>query len=244
MSWFRIERVEDVVHAWILDDIGADGVDAKNFEEELGDARTVEVTINSSGGIARVGLDVGNVLLSRDTTCVVSERCFSAAVPILLGGRIRRAFEGASIMVHRTIASTVGDVTDHKEAARGLWSLHVALVKLFGDRTRQTHDVISGWLAEGDRYFSPGEALGFGLVDEILPRPPPPIPVMVPGTGAHIAPPGFSESETLLLHVLRALGPVDTADPRRIRREIAVWLNSNLRAVSPSTGSEDGGGDG
>jgi hypothetical protein len=154
--------------------------------------------------------------------CTITGRCYSSAYTVALSSPVIRMGADARIMLHKAVEWVMGNEDDLALAIRRLTKLNARLRSLLLAKTGQSEQVVDGWLST-DSYFTAAEAKALRLVDEVidaLPARP------MPATSAGTAPsaPTTTESEALLLSMLRCFGPIQTTNKAKLARSIGAWL--------------------
>jgi ATP-dependent Clp protease protease subunit len=87
----------------------------------------------------------------------------------------RFALPHSRIMMHQPLGGMGGTATDIKTQAEQMILAKKDLASLLADRTGQPLDRIETDF-DRDRWFTPDQAQEYGIVDEVLTRPPAPVP--------------------------------------------------------------------
>lgn len=205
-------------------------LDAADIIRQLGDAPHVRLIVDSNGGDSSAALAVWEALQGRDVEVTITGKCFSAAVTVMMSGRVIRIHPDARMMLHRPVNHVVCDSEQMRVEAKHLDKLTSRIIGIVAVRTRRPIEEVARWYTSGvDTYFTAQEALAAGLVDEILPADP-----QGPGKDLSIVPAApdrapFTDKELLLFECFRALGTIQTHDRARLHREVSVWLAHNAR---------------
>ncbi len=141
------------------------------FLENDNPAKEIHLYINSPGGSVTAGLaiyDTMQHIRSRVNTMVVGLAASMGAV-LLAGATGRRyALPNARVMIHQPLVHGVGgQVTELEIAAREALKTKEQLAAVLARHTGQPMGQILQD-TERDRWMSADEALGYGLVDEVL----------------------------------------------------------------------------
>jgi ATP-dependent protease ClpP protease subunit len=230
MSWFSVNCIGNVAYVALKDEIGSFDVCADDFALKLGDAPSVELTIDSNGGDGSCGLKLHGLLSKLRTTVFIKGQCCSSAVTVAMSGITIRIQRDAKILVHSPVAYSCGTAERLEKEARSLKKLRSRIRDVICERTGQSRRVVAGWLSR-DTWFDADQALAVGLVDEVIP--PPPI------SRIKIAPIAASsgkvvkqqtESETLFRSLLNA-SKVEVRDLPSFGKDLAEWFKTNVREV-------------
>jgi ATP-dependent Clp protease, protease subunit len=132
----------------------------------------IQLYINSPGGLAYGGMAIYDVM--QHVRCEVSTICvgmgMSAAALILAGGAAgkRMALPSAKIMIHQGTAGT-GRVSprDMEIQLRETMSIQRRMVEILAHHTGRDPEQVERDV-DRDYYMTAGEALEYGLIDEII----------------------------------------------------------------------------
>ena len=170
-TWFTARAKEGVAELVIYDEIGAYGVPAKAFIEDLkglGDVSELTLRINSPGGSVFDGIAIYNALKRHpaQVTVTVDGLAASIASVILCAGDEVVMPKNALIMVHDPSAVVMGNANDMRSMADALDKMRNGLVSAYQDKTGRDHTDITAWMAE-ETWFDANEALEAGFADRI-----------------------------------------------------------------------------
>lgn len=170
---------DESVDLVIFEDIGqsmwGDGIGAKDVAAFLSQhtGKTVNVRLNSFGGLAYDGLTIHNALVQHkgDVITTVEGVAASAASIIAMAGSKVRMFANASLMMHRALAIVMGNTTVFSDVADWLNKLDGQIAATYAAKSgRKSATMLK--LMDGNvdgTWFSADEALSEGLIDEIIP---------------------------------------------------------------------------
>jgi ATP-dependent Clp protease protease subunit len=79
----------------------------------------------------------------------------------------RSALPNSRIMMHQPSGGVQGQATDIEIQAREILKTREQLNRIYAERTGQSLERITADM-ERDRWMSPGEALDYGLIDQVL----------------------------------------------------------------------------
>lgn len=229
--WFHVQRCGETAHVFIGDNIGCWGAGADEFLAEIGNARDVQLTVNSIGGDARVACTLFEALRGgRISTATIIDRCGSSAVIVALAGERIRIARSGRMLLHAPSLAVLGTASDLRQSAEYLDELTGRWLDILCKRTKADAETVRSWLCGPDRWFTAQAAVAFGLADEVFDPP------ALQDTAAAVSGLADAESadtddgsEALLLGLLQAAGPVTTQNRRRLGRELQFWFNSNVR---------------
>ncbi|MGA2666476.1 MAG: Clp protease ClpP [Patescibacteria group bacterium] len=129
----------------------------------------VTVFINSPGGDTHTALGLYDLLKNckRKTVGVVSGIAFSGASLILQACEKRLMTTNSQMMLHKSSVQVAGYVDNAQEALNTFRKLDEKFFEIYATRSGEKVKQIEA-AALGDKYFSAGEALEAGLIDEII----------------------------------------------------------------------------
>ena len=135
----------------------------------------IHIYINSPGGSISAGLAIYDTMQFID--CQINTYCMGmaasmAAVLLSAGTKGKRyALPNSKVMCHQPYGQVGGQVSDIEIQANEMLKEHQRLNQILATHTGQPLEVIAKE-TERDRYFSAEQAKAFGLVDEVLSKPP------------------------------------------------------------------------
>jgi len=135
----------------------------------------VHIYINSPGGSITAGLAIYDTMQFID--CQINTYCMGiaasmAAVLLAAGTKGKRyALPNSKVMCHQPYGQVGGQVSDIEIQANEILKEHNRLNQILASHTGQSMEVIAKE-TDRDRYFSAEQAKAFGLVDEVLSKPP------------------------------------------------------------------------
>ncbi|WP_425395452.1 ClpP family protease [Aeoliella sp.] len=139
--------------------------------------KDIHFYINSPGGSVTATLAIYDTM--QMITCPVATYCVGLAASggavLLAGGEKgkRYALKHSKVMVHQPHGGVGGQVSDIEIQAREIIKTRDLLDGIMAEHTgRSVEEVVKE--RDRDRYFSAQEAMDFGLVDEIMVKPPTP----------------------------------------------------------------------
>jgi ATP-dependent Clp protease protease subunit len=137
--------------------------------------KDIHFYINSPGGSVTATLAIYDTM--QILTCPVSTYCVglaaSGAAVLLAGGTKAKRFAlpHAKVMIHQPYGQVGGQVSDIEIQANEIFKTRDVLNRILADHTGQPMERIAKD-TDRDYYMSAAEAKEYGLVDEILSRPP------------------------------------------------------------------------
>lgn len=171
--WYEIKaKADDADSAeiWIYDEIGAYGISAKGFLEELQGVKgkKLDVRINSPGGSVFDGIAIFNALerQKENITVYVDGIAASIASLIALAGEKTIIAENGLFMIHNPFALAIGDHNEMAKTAEILNKIREAMLNSYSNKTGRSREALID-LMEKETWFTADEALENGFVDEI-----------------------------------------------------------------------------
>jgi len=148
------------------------GVSALGVIDALGaagDAKTLNVYINSPGGDVFEGRAIMAALgrFTGKTVAHIDSLCASAATSIALACNEVRMSEGAFFMIHNASGMVWGDKSAMRETADLLEKVEGAIVNDYTAKTGKDEDQIRSWM-DAETWFTAAEALENGFVDSVV----------------------------------------------------------------------------
>ncbi len=135
----------------------------------------ISLYINSFGGAVDDTLAIYDTMrfLSSPVATYCIGRAYSGAALLLTAGEKNKRFilPHAKVMIHQPYGGVSGQAEDIRLQAEQIIKSKRMLNEILAGHTGQSYDRI---VADGerDKYFSADEAKAYGLVDEVLTRPP------------------------------------------------------------------------
>lgn len=139
----------------------------------LNDQNTQDITllINSDGGSVDAALAIISVMhaVESEISTVCLGKAHSSAADILVAGQKDKRYIShyGSVFVHQTQGNTSGNLDKMKGFIEECGRLTDRLYELYGTATRQGKTNVTQDL-KNDRWFSPEQAIRYGLVDHIV----------------------------------------------------------------------------
>jgi ATP-dependent Clp protease protease subunit len=164
------ERVVFVGEA--IDDTVANLVVAQLLHLEAEDPdKDIQMYVNSPGGVVYAGLAIYDTMqfVKPDVATICCGIAMSAGSLILAGGAKgkRSSLPNSRILIHQPSGGFQGQATDIQIHAKEALELRERLEEIYADHTGKTKEEISNDL-ERDRFFTPQQALDYGLIDHIV----------------------------------------------------------------------------
>lgn len=171
-TWYNFKQTDtDPAVLSIFDDIGAFGVSAKSFLNDLASAQgdSVRVEINSPGGDVFAGLAIYNGL--RNSGKKVNVRVLglaaSAASLVAMAGDTIEMPENSFMMVHNPWGFAMGGASDMRDTADMLDKLGASLASTYAKRTGKSAEEITA-LLDAETWMSAAEAVDAGFATAVI----------------------------------------------------------------------------
>lgn len=170
----RVAADEESAEVYVYGDIGGrwDGIAADEFAKEVGGltADTINVRLNSLGGVVCDGVAIYNALAHHSSKIVVHIDGIAASIAsvIAMAGDEIRISEGAHVMVHKPWSLMVGDADAMRKEGDILDKLEAGIVDIYEPRTGATRADLEAWVAE-ETWFKGQEAIDAGFADVLVP---------------------------------------------------------------------------
>ncbi|MBE7183834.1 MAG: Clp protease ClpP [Methylobacterium mesophilicum] len=155
----------------IYDEIGAYGVSAKSFLDELGaipDASAITLRINSPGGSVFDAVAIYNALKRRSGTVTVSIDGIAASAAsyvAMAGGEVVMP-ENAFLMIHDPSGMVMGSAADMRAMAEALDKIRDSLVTGYSAKSGAAIEAVAALMAK-ETWLSASEALALGFCDRL-----------------------------------------------------------------------------
>jgi ATP-dependent Clp protease, protease subunit len=167
----RLLRERVVFLGEAVDDTVANVVVAQLLHLEAEDPdKDVHLYINCPGGVVYSGLAIYDTMqfIKPDVTTTCCGIAMSMGSLILAGGAPgkRAALPNSRILIHQPTGGFQGQATDIQIHAKETLALRRRLEEIYAHHTGKAIEQVSDDL-ERDRYFTPEEALGYGLIDRV-----------------------------------------------------------------------------
>lgn len=171
-----VNKANDRGEIWLYGIIGADwfgdGVTAKTFAKDLkalGKVSTIDLRINSDGGVVTDARAMYNLLVEHEAKIVthVDGIAASAASFVAMAGEEIVIAEGGFVMIHNARGVTWGEAEDHRRMADVLDNVNGTIIDTYEARTKQDKKKIKKWMDE-ETWFNGKEAVANGFADRIV----------------------------------------------------------------------------
>ena len=141
------------------------------FLESENPKKEIAFYINSPGGIVWSGLamyDTMQYISSKIMTICIGQAASAGSLLLTAGTKgLRYSLPNARIMIHQPSGSFEGQVTDIEIHASEISRTKKKLNSIYSTHTGKKNQIISE-IMERDHFFSPDEAVDFGLIDKVI----------------------------------------------------------------------------
>ena len=170
-SWYTIRARDDGAEVAIYDEIGAFGVSAKTFLEELGALPgdvPLTLRLNSPGGSVFDAVAIHNALARHPggVTVWIDGIAASAASYVAMAGREIVMPENAFLMLHDPAGMVMGSAADMRAMAEALDKIKTSLVAGYATKSGGAQDDIAALMAR-ETWLDAREAEALGFADRI-----------------------------------------------------------------------------
>jgi ATP-dependent Clp endopeptidase proteolytic subunit ClpP len=169
--WYGFRAQSKGAEIVIYDEIGAFGIPAKAFLDELkalGPVAELTVRINSPGGSVFDGVAIYNALKRHDAAITVWIDGIAASIAsmIAMAGNEVVMPENAMLMLHDPSGLVMGTATDMRGMAEALDRMKAGMVAAYRDKSGRDDAEIEALMA-AETWLSAREAVALGLADHV-----------------------------------------------------------------------------
>lgn len=171
----RVNATDDAADVYIYGDIGGwwDGIQPDEIAKEIAelDVATLNVHVNSPGGIVFDGIAIYNAFASHSANVVMHIEGIAASIAsvIVMAGDEIRIGESANMMIHKPWSFMIGDADDMRAEAEILDSLEQSIVDIYTARTENDEDQVKNWL-KAETWFRGQQAVDNSFADSMVPN--------------------------------------------------------------------------
>jgi ATP-dependent Clp protease, protease subunit len=170
-SWYQFRAQANGAEIIIYDEIGAFGIPAKVFLDELkalGPVAEFTVRINSPGGSVFDGIAIYNALKRHDAAITVWIDGIAASIAsmIAMAGDEVVMPENAMLVLHDPSGLLAGTASDMRAMAEALDRMKAGMVAAYRDKSGRDDAEIEALMA-AETWLSAREAVALGLADRI-----------------------------------------------------------------------------
>jgi ATP-dependent Clp endopeptidase proteolytic subunit ClpP len=169
--WFDVRAQAHVPEIVIYDEIGAFGVPAKPFLDELkalGPVPEITLRINSPGGQVFDGVAIYNALKRHDAAITVWIDGIAASIAsmVAMAGDEVVMPENAMLMLHDPSGLVMGTAADMRTMAEALDRMRAGMVAAYREKSGRDEAEIEALMA-AETWLSAEESVGLGLADRL-----------------------------------------------------------------------------
>ena len=171
-NWYNIQAKKStkVVDIYIFDEIGAFGMNAQSFIEEIKEFKNSDINlhINCVGGDVFDGMAIYNILKKRTakTTVYIEGIAASMGSVIALAADTVVMAENSLFMIHNAWGGASGEAKDMKKTAALLDKISGEIADIYVKKTKLPYDKVKDMMDE-ETWLNADEALDLGFVDSI-----------------------------------------------------------------------------
>jgi ATP-dependent Clp protease, protease subunit len=141
------------------------------IDDEIANLVVAQMFVNSPGGQVYAGLAIYDTMrfIKPDVATICCGIAMSMGSLILAGGAPgkRSALPNSRILIHQPSGGFQGQATDIQIHAREALALRERVEEIYASHTGKPKEQVSLDL-ERDRFFTPGEAADYGLIDRVI----------------------------------------------------------------------------
>ena len=173
---YRMLAKGSIGEIWLYGPIGADwfgdGVTATKFKDDLralGDVKTIDLRINSDGGLVTDARAMHTLLVEHPAKIIthIDGIAASAASFVALAGEEIIIAEHGFLMIHNARGGCYGEARDMRHTAQILEMMNGTIRDTYAARTRQTTAQIQAWM-DAETWFTGTEAVEHGFADRVV----------------------------------------------------------------------------
>ena len=171
-NWYNIQAKKSTkaVDIYIFDEIGAFGMNAQSFIEEIKEFKNSDINlhINCVGGDVFDGMAIYNILKKRTakTTVYIEGIAASMGSVIALAADTVVMAENSLFMIHNAWGGANGEAKDMKKTAALLDKISGEIADIYVKKTKLPYDKVKDMMDE-ETWLNADEAFDLGFVDSI-----------------------------------------------------------------------------
>ena len=171
-KWYNIngKASEGIVDVYIFDEIGAYGLNAQSFIEEIKayKKRPMNIHINCVGGDVFDGMAIYNIIKKRtaETTVYIEGIAASMGSVIALAADNVVMAENSLFMIHNAWGGAMGESKELKKTASLLEKISNEIADIYTKKTKLPYDKVKEMMDE-ETWLNADEALELGFIDSI-----------------------------------------------------------------------------
>jgi ATP-dependent Clp protease protease subunit len=149
-----------------------EGITGESITSQIADldVDTINVRVNSGGGLVFEGLAIYQALARHDAKIVMHVDSIAASIAsvIVMAGDEIRISEGANLMIHKPWSGMWGDADAFRKEADVLDQLQAGLINIYEARTGAKRADLEAWV-NAETWFLGQAAVDAGFADTIVP---------------------------------------------------------------------------
>lgn len=166
-------EAELLIYGPIGDYFWEEGVTASSIVDQLASttASTINVRINSDGGVVTDGLAIYNALKQHPATIIVTVDGVAASIAslIAMAGSRRRMHANTMMMLHGPQGGGWGFAGDLRDRADAIDVYGRSMLESYSARAKNPADIETMLTDRKDHWLTAADALALGLADEVIP---------------------------------------------------------------------------
>jgi len=227
LNLFQVRATGDAAEVMIYGTIGdsfwQESVSAAGLAEQIGQiqANTINVRINSAGGVAADGIAIYNALKqhpARKVVFVDGQACSIASLIAMAGDEVVM-YASSLLMVHAPHTLAAGNAAAFRQWAEVLDTHAAAMVEAYVAKTNKRAEV-EQLLSDGvDHWYTGAQAVDFGFADRVADALP--------------AQAGARATAVALSSYAQALGNAPSSPAQQLRAHVSAALSPQIFASLP-----------
>lgn len=171
----RVNASRDTADVYVYGDIGGwwDGIKPEDIAKEIAelDVGTLNVHVNSPGGVVFDGMAIYNAFAAHKAKVVMNIEGIAASIAsvIVMAGDEIKIGESANMMIHKPWSFMIGDADEMRAEAEILDGLEQGIVDIYKARTEHDDATLKAWM-KVETWFRGQGAVDNGFADEVIPN--------------------------------------------------------------------------
>jgi ATP-dependent protease ClpP protease subunit len=170
----RFNAGDDEADVYVYGDIGGwwDGIQPEDIAREIAalDVKTLNVKVNSPGGVVFDGLALYNAFAAHPAHVVMHVEGIAASIAsvVICAGDEIKIGESSNIMIHKPWSLMIGDADEMRSEADVLDNLEQGIVDIYRARTNNDDATLKAWM-KTETWFRGQAAVDEGFADALIP---------------------------------------------------------------------------
>lgn len=170
-TWYTITAKGEAAEIAIYDEIGAFGITAKTFMDDLkglGEVKAITLRLNSPGGAVFDGVAIHNALQRHPATVTAHVDGIAASIASVIAMGADRVVmaENAMMMIHDPAGLVWGTAADMRQMADALDKVKASIITAYAAKTKLPDDELDA-IMSAESWFTAAEAVAKGFADEV-----------------------------------------------------------------------------